>query len=151
MSWRGDKIPSDTNKLYSVKIDNISFRETTDDLKRAFEKYGEIGDVYIPTDRYTHESRGFAFVRYYDQRDMDNAIDGMDGRELGGRVLKVYEASRRRSPPPDNESRRSPRRDDRRRSRSRSPRDRRSPASRDRSRSPRDRSSRRRRSRSGSR
>lgn len=87
--------PPDTNKLYSCKVDNISYRATADDLRHAFSKYGEIGDIYIPMDRNTRESRGFAFVRYYEARDMDDAIDAMDGRELDGRTLKVYEASQR--------------------------------------------------------
>jgi len=93
--------PPDTNKLYSCKVDNIDYRTTTDDLRHAFSKYGEIGDVYIPTDRYTQEPRGFAFVRYYEARDMDDAIDAMDGGELDGRTLKVYEASQRAPPRED--------------------------------------------------
>ena len=35
------------------------------------------------------ESRGFAFVRFYDKRDAEDAIDGMDGKDLDGRELRV--------------------------------------------------------------
>ena len=52
-----------TNAMVSLKVDNISYRTTPDDLRPLFDKYGEIGDIYIPRDKYTKESRGFAFVR----------------------------------------------------------------------------------------
>ena len=35
------------------------------------------------------ESRGFAFVRFYDKRDAEDAIEGMDGKDLDGRELRV--------------------------------------------------------------
>ena len=43
------------------------FRTTTDDLKGLFDKYGRIGDAYIPRDYRTKESRGFGFVRYFNK------------------------------------------------------------------------------------
>ncbi|CAM9320270.1 unnamed protein product [Choristocarpus tenellus] len=52
-------------------------------------RYGELGDVYIPRDMRTGEPRGFAFVRYMDQRDADDAIDRLDGERLGGRELRI--------------------------------------------------------------
>ena len=36
-----------------------------------FEKYGEVGDVFIPSDRETGRTRGFAFVRFYDKKDAE--------------------------------------------------------------------------------
>ncbi len=50
--------------MVSLKVDNLTYRTTPEDLRHAFEKYGEVGDVYIPRDRFTRESRGFAFVRW---------------------------------------------------------------------------------------
>ena len=41
------------------------------DLQPLFDKYGDVGDIYIPTERGTGRSRGFAFVRYYDKRDAE--------------------------------------------------------------------------------
>lgn len=43
-------------------------------------------------DRYTRESRGFAFVRFYDKHDAEDAMDRMDGKELDGRELRVQMA-----------------------------------------------------------
>lgn len=88
--------------MVSLKVDNLTYRTTPEDLRRVFERCGEVGDVYIPRDRFTRESRGFAFVRFYDKRDAEDALDAMDGRMLDGRELRVQMArsrsrSRRRS------------------------------------------------------
>jgi len=37
----------------SLKVDNLTYRTTPDMLKRVFEKYGDVGDVYIPRDPHT--------------------------------------------------------------------------------------------------
>jgi len=63
--------PPNTDGMISLKVDNLTYRTTADMLKRVFEKYGEVGDVYIPRDPYKQESRGFAFVRFYDDRDAE--------------------------------------------------------------------------------
>lgn len=47
-----------------------------------FRKFGRVGDIYIPRDRNTHESRGFAFVRFYDERSAEDAMDKMDGEVI---------------------------------------------------------------------
>lgn len=84
--------PPDTDRMSSLKVDNLTFRTTPEDLRRAFEKYGEVGDIYIPRDRFTRKSRGFAFVRYYDKRDAEDALDSMDRAMLDGRELRVQMA-----------------------------------------------------------
>ncbi|CAM9744710.1 unnamed protein product, partial [Laminaria digitata] len=52
-------------------------------------RYGKLGDVYIPRDMRSGDPRGFAFVRYMDQRDADDAIDRLDGERLGGREIRI--------------------------------------------------------------
>jgi len=84
--------PPNTDGMISLKVDNLTYRTTADMLKRVFEKYGDVGDVYIPRDPYKQESRGFAFVRFYDDRDAEDAIDAMDGSVLDGRELRVQYA-----------------------------------------------------------
>ncbi|KAH8391848.1 hypothetical protein KR215_005715 [Drosophila sulfurigaster] len=127
-------------------VDNLTYRTTPEDLRRVFERCGEVGDIYIPRDRYTRESRGFAFVRFYDKRDAEDALEAMDGRMLDGRELRVQMARYGRPSSPTRRNSSSSRRGaglgagagggagGRRRSRSRSP-------MRRRSRSPRRRSS----------
>lgn len=49
--------------MISLKITNITYRTTGDDLREIFGKYGQVGDVYVPKNRFNGENRGFAFVR----------------------------------------------------------------------------------------
>lgn len=91
--------PPDVDGMTSLKVDNLTYRTEPETLRRVFEKYGRVGDVYIPRDRYTKESRGFAFVRFYDKRDAEDAMDAMDGALLDGRELRVQMA--RYGRPPD--------------------------------------------------
>ncbi|XP_067931505.1 serine/arginine-rich splicing factor 2-like isoform X2 [Watersipora subatra] len=81
--------PPQIGGMVSLKVDNLTYRTSVEDLKRTFSKFGEIGDVYIPRDAYTMESRGFAFIRFFDRRDAEDAIDSMDGRSYDGRDLRV--------------------------------------------------------------
>merc|ERR1712210_368224 len=151
--------PPDIAGMTSLKIDNLSYRTDAESLRRTFGKFGEIGDVYIPKDKHG-ESRGFAFVRFYDKRDAGDAIDDLAGKDLDGREIRVDYArherpalDRRRGGDRDRRRSRSRSRDRRRRrsrSDSRDRRRRRSP-SRDRSRSSRGRDDRRDRKRSRSR
>ncbi|CAG0880907.1 unnamed protein product [Darwinula stevensoni] len=100
-SYHYGRIPANVENMYSLKVDNLTYRTTPEDLKRAFERYGDVGDVYIPRDRFTKESRGFAFVRFYDRRDAEDAMDSMDGKIMDGRELRVQMAKYGRpSPPP---------------------------------------------------
>merc|ERR1712062_548628 len=80
--------PPNIDGMVSLKIDNLSYKTDIEALRRKFSKYGDIGDVYVPKDKYG-ESRGFAFVRFYDKRDAEDAIDGMDGKDVDGRELRV--------------------------------------------------------------
>ncbi|XP_053961320.1 serine/arginine-rich splicing factor 2 [Anastrepha obliqua] len=84
--------PPRIDGMISLKVDNLTYRTTPEDLRRVFERCGEVGDIYIPRDRYTRESRGFAFVRFYDKRDAEDALEAMDGRMLDGRELRVQMA-----------------------------------------------------------
>jgi len=89
---RGSRQSPKIDGMISLKVDNLTYRTTPDDLRRVFERCGEVGDIYIPRDRYTRESRGFAFVRFYDKRDAEDALEAMDGRMLDGRELRVQMA-----------------------------------------------------------
>ncbi|EEQ98087.1 serine/arginine rich splicing factor, putative [Perkinsus marinus ATCC 50983] len=80
------------NDLFSIKVDGIDERVRKDDLREAFSKFGEIGDVFIPLDRYTGVSRGFGFVRFYERRDAEDAIRDMDNKEFQGCRITVAAA-----------------------------------------------------------
>jgi len=91
------RIP-DTSGMTSLKVDNLSYRTGTEELRSVFEKYGEIGDLFIPRDRVTRESRGFGFVRFYDKRDAEEALDRLDGHNIDGRDIRVSKAMHPRPP-----------------------------------------------------
>ena len=84
--------PRDLEAMVSLKVDNLTFRTTPDDLLPIFERYGRVGDIYIPRDRYSKESRGFAFVRYFDRLDAEDAMDRLDGFKVDGREIRVQVA-----------------------------------------------------------
>merc|ERR1712107_356213 len=75
--------------MVSLRVDNLPYRTHPEDLKPLFEKYGDVGDIYLPTERGTGRSRGFAFVRYYDKRDAEDALDELNGRTYDGRELRI--------------------------------------------------------------
>merc|ERR1712071_661246 len=79
------------DELHSVRIGNdLPDNITKDDLRDKFGKYGEIGDIFIPVDGSSQRSRGFAFVRFHDKRDMEDCLDDLkDGIDLGGSDCKV--------------------------------------------------------------
>lgn len=57
------KSPPNIDGMTSLKVGNISYRTRTLDLHHIFGKFGDVGDVYIPRDKHSKHSRGFAFVR----------------------------------------------------------------------------------------
>lgn len=89
--YRGRR-PPNIRGMVSLKVDNLSYRISPEELKPVFERYGEVGDIYIPRDRFTKESRGFAFVRFFDRRDSEEAMDKLDGYVLDGREMRVQMA-----------------------------------------------------------
>lgn len=84
--------PPNIEGMVSLKVDNLSYRVSPEELQPMFERYGDVGDIYIPRDRFTKESRGFAFIRFYDKRDAEDAMDKMDGYVLDGREMRVQMA-----------------------------------------------------------
>ncbi|KAL6527258.1 hypothetical protein OROGR_016348 [Orobanche gracilis] len=89
MSHFGRSGPPDIKDTFSLLVLNITFRTTADDLFPLFDKYGKVVDVFIPRDRRTGDSRGFAFVRYKYQDEAQKAVDKLDGRLVDGREIMV--------------------------------------------------------------
>ncbi|KAK8931100.1 hypothetical protein KSP39_PZI017019 [Platanthera zijinensis] len=89
MSHFGRSGPPDIKDTYSLLVLNITFRTTADDLFPLFHKYGKVVDIFIPRDRRTGESRGFAFVRYKYAEEAQKAVEKLDGRNVDGREIMV--------------------------------------------------------------
>eukprot|EP00253_Pinus_taeda_P000165 PITA_00165 len=89
MSHFGRSGPPDIKDSYSLLVLNITFRTTADDLYPLFDRYGKVVDIFIPRDRRTGDSRGFAFVRYKYADEAEKAIERLDGRNVDGRDIVV--------------------------------------------------------------
>jgi len=70
----------------------LSFDITREQLLEAFGAVGTVQDVVMPLDKATGRMRGFAFVEFESDGDAAKAIEALDGKELGGRPLRVNEA-----------------------------------------------------------
>lgn len=70
-------------------VGNLDFKVTENDLQDAFAAYGTVVEANLVTDRTTGRPRGFAFVTMSSPEEAQKAIEGMNGKELGGRTLSV--------------------------------------------------------------
>ena len=79
-------------KLY---VGNLAFQTTSQDLQVLFAQAGTVESASVVEDRETGRSRGFAFVEMSTKEEGAAAIDQFNGKEVGGRPLKVNEAKPR--------------------------------------------------------
>ena len=78
-----------SNKLY---VGNLSFQTTGRELQELFAQAGTVESVNLVEDHNTGQSRGFAFVQMSTNAEATAAINQFNGKEVGGRALKVNEA-----------------------------------------------------------
>jgi cold-inducible RNA-binding protein len=78
--------------MKNIFVGNLSFSTTEQDIRSLFEAYGTVARVNIVTDRDSGQPRGFAFVEMPNDVEGNNAIDALNGRQLGGRALNINEA-----------------------------------------------------------
>ena len=76
----------------NIYVGNLAFTATDEDLRSAFEQFGEVTSVNIIMDRETGRSRGFAFVEMADGEHAKAAIEDLDGAAISGRNVTVNEA-----------------------------------------------------------
>jgi len=79
----------------NIYVGNLSYEVTEEDLREAFEAYGEVVSINIIMDRYTGKPKGFGFVEISGKNKAYSAIEGLDGKELKGRSIKVNKAQPR--------------------------------------------------------
>jgi RNA recognition motif-containing protein len=78
--------------IVNIYVGNLSREVTEDELRQAFEAFGQVTSVNVIKDRYTGESRGFGFVEMATKSEAQAAINGLNGTSLGERTLNVSEA-----------------------------------------------------------
>ena len=88
--------------MKNLFVGNMSFQTTEAELTELFQGYGQVTRVHVAVDRETGRARGFAFVEMPNDDEAAKAIAGLNGKEVGGRALKVNEArpKEQRSGPP---------------------------------------------------
>jgi splicing factor, arginine/serine-rich 2 len=69
-------------------------------LFTAYCRYGDVGDVYIPRIYGSGDPKGYAFVRFHDLRDAEDAMKEMDGKSIDERAIRVQMATRKRPDDP---------------------------------------------------
>jgi RNA recognition motif-containing protein len=76
----------------NIYVGNLSYDVIEEDLKEAFEAFGEVETIKVLKDNYTGRSKGFGFVEMSNNADAFSAINGLNDKELKGRTLKVNTA-----------------------------------------------------------
>ena len=79
-----------------IYVGNLSYSLGSDAIERLFQEYGQVEEVYVPTDRETGRPRGFAFVTMPNSNEAQAAIGALNGTEVEGRTITVNEARQRR-------------------------------------------------------
>jgi len=77
----------------------LPFSAKEDEIRGLFAGYGEVQNVKFVMDRETGRFRGFGFVEMEDAG-AAKAIEALDGKDFGGRTLRVNEAKERAPRPP---------------------------------------------------
>jgi RNA recognition motif-containing protein len=78
--------------MKSLFVGNMSFQTSESELRELFAPFGQVTRVHMAMDRETGRARGFAFVEMPNDAEAAQAMAALDGKEVGGRNLKVNEA-----------------------------------------------------------
>lgn len=90
----------------NIFVGNLSYQATDDDLRQAFEAFGQVSSASVIMDKFTGRSRGFGFVEMPNADEAQKAIGALNDTAIAGRPVKVNEAR-----PKENRDSRPPRRD----------------------------------------
>ena len=80
----------------NIYAGNLPWGLSEEDLREAFEAFGEVASVKIIKDKFTGRSRGFGFVEMSNQEEGEAAISALNGKDLKGREIVVNQARPRR-------------------------------------------------------
>jgi len=75
-----------------IYVGNLSYQVTEDELRSAFEPFGEVESASVIKDKFSGESKGFGFVEMPSRSEGEAAIEGLNGKDMRGRALNVSEA-----------------------------------------------------------
>jgi RNA recognition motif-containing protein len=78
--------------IMNIYIGNLSFEVSAENLRQAFEAFGQVSSARIVKDKYNGQPRGFGFVEMPGQVQAQTAIKSLTGKELLGKQINVNEA-----------------------------------------------------------
>ncbi len=79
----------------NIFVAKLNFDTREDDLREAFEEFGEVDSVKIINDKFSGRSKGFGFVEMPDDEAARNAIESLNDTEFDGRTIVVKKAEPR--------------------------------------------------------
>lgn len=83
----------------NIYVGNLSFEASEDDVRGLFAPFGQVSTVSMIKDKFTGQSRGFAFVEMPNMAEGQKAIQGLNGKDFKGRALTVNPARPREERP----------------------------------------------------
>jgi RNA recognition motif-containing protein len=92
-------VPAGTTNM-DIYVGNLAYATTDEELNALFAEYGTVSAARVVKDRVTGRSKGFGFVEMPDTAQANAAIAAINGREVGGRTLRVNESQPRTDRPP---------------------------------------------------
>jgi len=82
--------------MTKIYVGNLPFSANESEVRDLFSQHGTVESVSLITDRDTGRPRGFGFVEM-SRADASRAIQALNGKDMGGRPLRVNEAQERGS------------------------------------------------------
>ena len=76
----------------NIYVGNLSSDVTDEAIREAFASFGQVTSARVIKDKYTGQSRCFAFVEMGMQSQAQTAIKSLNGKELQGKEMSVSEA-----------------------------------------------------------
>jgi uncharacterized membrane protein YgcG len=76
----------------NIYVGNLSYEVTGEDLRLAFEAYGQVSSANVVKDKFSGQSRGFGFVEMPEKAEAQTAIQNLNGKDLKGQQMNVNEA-----------------------------------------------------------
>jgi len=76
----------------NIYVGNLAFELAEEELRQAFEEFGEVSSAKLITDKFSGKPRGFGFVEMPDDSQGNAAIAGLDGKDVKGCALRVSQA-----------------------------------------------------------
>ena len=77
----------------NIFVAKLNFKTREEDLAAAFTQFGQVASAKIIKDKETGRSKGFGFIEMPNDDEAKKAIDGLNEKELDGRVIVVKPAN----------------------------------------------------------